>query len=378
MVARGLTFPTDFARLPDGRLLVTQKDGLVRVVKDGRVLAQPFLDLRARAATKAYQGIMAIEAAPDFQQSGLVYVLYVQRAAEPKGELPATTERLISVVAKGDEAVPDSERVILGAGGRGTPCPAPPGDTDCLPADGDHDGGDIEFARDGSMFVTTGDGDGADTDIRTSLRAQNIDTLAGKVLHLTREGKGIASNPFWNGDGTTNRSKVWAYGLRNPFRFTLRGGVDAPYVGDVGFNTYEEIDAVRRGANLGWPCYEGPRRAPEFAAFPVCKSLYRSGSTAVQRPSFSMGRKVARSMTGGVFYTGDRFPITYRGAYFFGDWELSTLRTLRFDESGMAVGRSTLFGRPAAGPVKFLVHDGDLYYLALNAGEVRRVRYTGN
>ena len=87
VVARGLTFPTDFARLPDGRLLVTEKDGLVRVVEDGRVLARPFLDLRARAATKSFEGIIAIEAAPDFQQSGLVYVLYVERAAEPKGEL---------------------------------------------------------------------------------------------------------------------------------------------------------------------------------------------------------------------------------------------------------------------------------------------------
>jgi glucose/arabinose dehydrogenase len=288
--------------------------------------------------------------------------------------------RLIRVRAQGDRAVPGSEKVILGAAGGPSSCTSLPPTADCLPSDVDHDGGDIEFARDGTIFVSTGDGGGDDEHVeQTAVRAQNIDSLAGKVLHVSRDGKGLPSNPFWNGDASANRSKVWAYGVRNPFRLTLRPGSGVPYLGDVGSMVHEEIDAAVRGANLGWPCYEGHGRHGLYAGLQVCKALFARGPTAVRVPVVSFPRKVSDSITGGVFYTGRRFPDQYRDAYFFGDWAVSKLRVLRIDPAGSAVGRWVDFAERAAGPVKLAMGpDGSLYYLALNSGQIRRISYTGS
>jgi len=378
VVVRGLRLPTDFTVLSDGRMLIAQKDGLVRIVRDGKVLSRPFLDLRARVATERFRGIVGIEAAPDLEASGHVYVLYVQRVppAGESGELQPATARLIRVTAQGDAAARGSERVILGAAGGAHSCADLPVTADCLTADVDHVGAGIEFASDGTLFVSTGDGGGKDDQIEpTAVRAQDVNALGGKVLHITPDGRGVMTNPFWNGDPEANRSKVWATGLRNPFRITLRGVSQTPYVGDVGSKSYEEIDAVPRGANLGWPCYEGTVRHEPYVDTPVCKHLYGRGSAAVREPSLAMGRDEARSVTGGVFYSGDRFPSAYRGAYIFGDWELSTLHVVRLDDTGKPLDRPAPFAEPTAGPVKLVIAAGDLYYLALNAGEVRRIRY---
>lgn len=378
VLVRGLAFPTDYALLSDGRILVAQKDGLVRVVQAGRVLQRPFLDLRRRVAIESYRGVMAIQVDPRFEENGFVYVLYAQRSAPgepPRGRLSPTSMRLIRVVARGNAALRGSERVILGAAGHASSCSALPPTADCLPLDFDHGGGGIAFTQGGTMFVSTGDGGGVDHEIEPSaLLAQSVDSLSGKVLRITRDGTGVPSNPFWNGDASANRSKVWAYGLRNPFRLALRGEI--PYVGDVGSKDFEEIDAVPRRANLGWPCYEGHRRHTRYHGTPVCRALYAIGTSAVQWPSLALGRDVAASVTGGVFYAGSRFPAKYRGAYFFGDWERSWLRVVRFDADGKPLANPVLFAAPAAGPVKLAMGaNEDLYYLALNVGEIRRVRY---
>jgi glucose/arabinose dehydrogenase len=383
IVARGFTYPTDFAFLPGGRILVTEKNGLVRVVRNRHVLPRPFLDLRSRVATQFFRGVMAVQVDPDFEKNGYVYVLYVQRSGPGKATSPATVPRtsmrLIRVRAQGDRAVPGSEKVILGAAGGPSSCTSLPPTADCIPSDVDHDGGDIQFARDGTIYVSTGDGGGDDEHVeQTAVRAQNIDSLAGKVLHVRRDGKGLPSNPFWNGDASANRSKVWAYGVRNPFRLTLRPGSGVPYLGDVGSMVHEEIDAAVRGANLGWPCYEGHGRHGLYAGLQACKALFARGPTAVRVPVVSFPRKVSDSITGGVFYTGRRFPDQYRDAYFFGDWALSKLRVLRIDPAGSAVGRWVDFAERAAGPVKLAMGpDGSLYYLALNSGQIRRISYTG-
>src|SRR5581483_6455600 len=99
------------------------------------------------------------------------------------------------------------------------------------------------------LFVGTGDGAPID-DFDDAWRAQDLDSLGGKILHVSTSGEGLPSNPFWNGDPAANRSRVWAYGLRNPFRLTLHPGDGLPFVGDVGENATEEIDAVTAGATL--------------------------------------------------------------------------------------------------------------------------------
>jgi len=137
---------------------------------------------------------------------------------------------------------------------------------DCIPSDSaSHSVGNIRFAPDGTLFVTTGDGARFDDVDPDALRAQNLDSLAGKVMRITRLGQGVPSNPFWNGAAGANRSKVWAYGLRNPYRFNLRPGTGTPYLGDVGWASYEEINVASAGANLGWPCFEGSLRKAGYA-----------------------------------------------------------------------------------------------------------------
>jgi glucose/arabinose dehydrogenase len=122
--------------------------------------------------------------------------------------------------SEGERASASAEEVVLGADGCGSRSELPAG-SDCIPCDGDHCGGDLQFAPDGTLLVTTGDGwNGSSWFNRNPLRAQRLDSLAGKLLRVAPEGAGLRSNPFWTGDRGENRSKVWAYGLRNPFRFS--------------------------------------------------------------------------------------------------------------------------------------------------------------
>ncbi len=375
VVAGGLTFPTDFAFLPDGRLLVAEKHGIVRIFENGRALTRPFVDLSSRVDTDGYRGLLAVQVDPEFVTNHYVYLLYVRKSTGSAGA--PTTVRLARVTAAGDFARPGSEQTLLGAAGKGSCLDLPRG-SDCIPSDRDHDGGDVVFAQDGTLFVSTGDGGGRDDLIEpTALGAQDVDYLGGKILHITREGKGVSSNPFWNGDEDANRSKVWAYGLRNPFRFTLRPGSGVPYVGDVGAGMWEEIDVATRGANLGWPCYEGRTRYWRYGRTSECRALYAKGPAAIRMPALAYRHGTptgGQSVTGGVFYTGTNAPERYRGGYVYGDWEVGWLRILRFDRTGRVVGSPERFATDAQGPVSIQNGpDGALYFLAINASELRRI-----
>lgn len=356
VVASGFERPTSFALLPGGRVLVAEKRGLVWSVEDSVISRPARFDLRSRVADYGYRGLLAIE--PDPTDPEGLYVLYVQghRATQ------SPTSVRVSRLEPGGR-----ERVVLGRAGRRS-CTELPRGADCIPCDRDHCGGDIEIAPDGSLFITTGEGwDGSAGFSPLPLRAQDLDSLGGKVLRVAPDGRGLRGNPFWNGNLRSNRSRVWAYGLRNPFRLTLSSS-GIPYLGDVGWNDWEEIDAVARGANLGWPCFEGPDRPEEYAQHRVCRALYARGAAAVRKPLDAYRRG---SVTGGVFYAATAFPARYLGGYFYGDWSRSVLR--------FTDGRVELdFATNAGGPVQLEVGpDGSLYYLALNAGELRRISYRG-
>src|SRR5262249_42871675 len=129
---------------------------------------------------------------------------------------------------------------------------------DCIPSDEDsHSIGTVMFAADGTMFVGSGDGSNYSDVDRRALRSQNIHNLPRKIVHIDQAGEGLPSNPFFDAPcPSCTRSKVYDYGLRNPFRFPLHPVTGDPYIGDVGWNTWEEIN-TGKGANFGWPCYEG-------------------------------------------------------------------------------------------------------------------------
>jgi glucose/arabinose dehydrogenase len=370
VAASGLNLPTSFAELPDGRFLIAEKDGLVRVVDDGRVLARPFLDLRPVVDSTGIRGLVAVEASPDFDRTGFVYLLYARQLGPGRRTLLLTR-----VTARGDQASRASEKVILGADPEACASARPP--RDCLPLEGDHQGGELEFLDDGTMLVSLGDGGGEERGAPpNAFRAQDLDSLSGKLLRVTLDGEGVPANPFWDGNPRSNRSRVWAYGLRNPFRMALRPGTAVPVVGELGLNGVDELLVGARGANYGWPCYEGRERVEGYRDHRICADLYARGADAVAPPLLAYP---SASVTGGVFYTGTRYPPPYRGAYFYGDWAKSWLRYLpagAFSPPGAPAPRG--FATNAGGPVQIeLGSDGNVLYLALNAGELRRIVYAG-
>ncbi|MBN8226600.1 PQQ-dependent sugar dehydrogenase [Corallococcus macrosporus] len=376
-VVTGLQYPTTFANLPDGSLLIAEKEGVVRRFKDGVLQPVPFIDIRGRVNSHHDRGLLGLAVDPAFATNGFVYLLYTYDDDDTDDAGPKTA-RLARYTAVGDMASPTSELVLLGTA-VGASCNDLPLGADCIPSDSaSHSVGTVRFAPDGTLFVTTGDAASFDAVDDDALRAQSLDSLAGKVLHITRTGAGVGSNPFWNGDAGANRSKVWALGLRNPYRFSLRPGTSMPYLGDVGWNTYEEINVAAPGANLGWPCYEGNFRQRGYESKSVCQALYARGPGAVRPPLYVWDHGVGQTATGGGFYTGMAYPEAWRGAYFFGDYSQQWIRTLRVDANDQLVPDSvTVFATGVGGLVELgFGPDSNLFFVDVVAGELRRIRYT--
>jgi glucose/arabinose dehydrogenase len=375
VVAEDLDVPTDFAFLPDGRVLVAERSGLVRIFDEGKPAARPLLDIRDRVNDALWRGLIGLAVDPDFERNGFVYVLYTaRRKGTSHDDAEPTHVLLVRHTVRDDRA--QDERVLLGADGEAVgSCAELPVDADCLPSEHDHIGGDIVFAGDGTMLVGTGDGGGEERVEETAFTAQDVDALGGKILRIDREGRGLASNPFYDGDSEANRSKVWALGLRNPFRLTLTTS-GTPVVGEVGWLDADEVNVVPAGANLGWPCYEGVEQTPEYQSTVRCQELYAAGGELLQ-PVIVIEFSGGSSVTGGAFLSSVEYPEEYRG-YVYGDWANSWLRVADLDPAtGELVGGERDLAEDAGGPVAAAVGpDGRLYYLALNYAALYRIDYS--
>lgn len=392
-IVGSLQLPTSFAVAPDGRIFITEKSGRVRVVDDGELQAEPFIDLSTEVNDAADRGLMGVTVHPNWPAQPYVYLAYTYDPPEARG-YPASGARVARVLrlrASADNLnvhQPGSGVVILGTNStfanignpeKGDELPFSCLDEngmfvqDCLPAEGTaHTVDFLKFAGDGSLFVSLGDGI---VNSKGNWRAQDVNSLAGKILRINpMTGAGYANNPFYDGDLSANRAKVYALGLRNPFRFTF-DAAGRLYVGEVGNNTWEEINRGAPGANFGWPCYEGEERMTEWA---ICDSLF-SGAAEVTHglyvyPHSAMPPRGAA--IGGDFYTGKLYPAIYRGAYFFTDFNGGVITAMLFD----AAGDYTLqdFATSAPGPVQISMGpDGNLWMLYIATGELVRLRYQG-
>ncbi len=376
IVGYNLNLPTGFAFLPGGRILVTEQRGRVRLIKNGVLQATPLIDLQNRINNYGDHGLLGMAIDPNFATNGFLYLLYTYENDAAHYSAPKTA-RLARYTVVGDSAAPASETVILGTT-VGTTCNAFPAGTDCIATDSDsHSVGSLRFAADGTLFVSTGDGASYNDVDDNALRSQDLTSLSGKLLHITTTGLGVATNPFWTGDAHANRSKVWAYGFRNPFRFQLRPGSDTPYIGDVGWGLTEELNVGEKGANYGWPCYEGSIPQGGYAPKPVCQALYDKGADAVRTALAMYNHEgFGAAIVGGLFYTGTSYPTQYRGAYFYADYAQSVIRTLTVDTNNTLTSAPTIFASNADGPVDFAIGpDGDLYYISISTGELRRIVY---
>ena len=378
VVAGGLNSPTALAFLPDGRILIAQKSGTVVVYKNGAVLPTPFVDIRARVNDYWDHGLLGIAADPNFAANGYVYLLYTYEDSAAQYNSTKTAQ-LIRVTASGDAAMASSAIVLLGKT-VGSSCNAFPSGTDCLPSDSpSHSIGSVKFAADGSLFVSVGDAASFTVVDDDALRAQNLDLLAGKVLHVATDGSGRSDNPFWTGNAGDNRSKVWAYGLRNPLRLNLQPSSGVPYLGDVGWDNWEEINVATKGANLGWPCFEGNDRQAGYEPKATCQALYNRGAAAVKPPLVVWGHNGSSAASiGGTFYTGTAFPAEYQGALFYADYGRNVISYVKVDANHNLVGAPIDFATGAGGPVDLeMGPDGNLYYVSIGTAQLRRFRSVG-
>jgi len=319
------------------------------------------------------RGMWSVAFHPDFADNGFVDLSFTFENGGDTSDPSPKTSRVVRVradPANPDVALAGSATVILGTIGT-PPCSAYPKGADCIPADGgSHTLGMIRFAPDGKMLVGIGDGSDGDP---LSLRAQDIDDWPGKILRLNDDGTAPGDNPF--DDGTDSvRFKVWMYGVRNPFRFSMHPGTDVLLFGDVGWNTWEELNRGLPRAKLGWPCYEGNNVQSSFGGFAVCQALTPA---SVTMPMLAYNRSVGAALIGGAFYDSAAYPEAYRGNYFFADYVGNWIRRAVFDAAGNPVA-FPYFATDISNPVTLeLGPDGNLYYISFSTGQVRRIRYNG-
>ena len=387
VVVGDLKFPTSFAFARDGRIFFAEKSGRVRVYQDGALLPEPFIDISGEVNDAGTRGLMSIALHPNFPSTPYVYLAYVYESAEAKS-FPAggaRTSRLLRLSANPDNTnvvQPGSGVILLGKNSTlehiGNPnetdappftCFKPEGGhvQDCLPLEsGAHSIGFMRFGRDGALYVSNGDGT---VNSGANWRAQDIDSLGGKILRINPiTGEGYASNPFFDGDPNSNRSKVYAYGLRNPFRFTLHPSTGELWIGEVGNDLWEEINRGGAGSNFGWPCYEGPDQA---SGEPICQQLFANGSPVTFATHAYLHEEGLGAAIGGDFYTGGSYPAAYQNAYFYADFNAGLILYLPHGNRSVP----ELFAASVRGPVQITRGpDGNLYVLSITNGLLSRIR----
>ena len=333
LVANGLSTPTAFAFAPDGRIFVAQQGGQLRVIKNGTLLATPFLTVTVSSSGE--RGLLGVTFDPDFATNQFVYVYYTATT-------PAIHNRVSRFTASGDVAVAGSETILL--------------ELNNLSTATNHNGGAMHFGPDGKLYIAVGEN-------ANGSNSQTLGNLLGKILRLNKDGSIPTDNPFFSTATGVNRA-IWALGLRNPFTFSFQPGTSRMFINDVGQNTWEEVNDGIAGSNYGWPTTEGPTTDSRFRS-PI--HWYGHGSTAT----------TGCAITGGAFYNPatPRFPPEYAGTYFFADYCTGWIR--RINPASPAT--STAFATGISAPVDLAVtDDGSLYYLARDAGAVFRVEYTAN
>lgn len=370
----GLNLPTSFITLDQHRVLVTEKDGLVRLVVDGQLISTPVLDVSASVANYWDQGLIGITKDPDFEHNGWFYLAYSLKLTDEEAALSQfgeTAQQVARFTLDGQVADPASKHVVVGSV-RGPQCWDHIETADCMPLlGGSHTIDDLMFDPTGALLISVGDGVMGDfgIDMTQGVRAQNPKVLAGKILRVDpATGRGLPDNPMFEADHPeSNQSRVLAMGLRNPFRMTLHG--EDLYVGDVGFMDTEEINKVVPGGNYGWPCIEGTANRGD-AAGPVCAGL-QDGSVTTQAPWFSYPHGMTASVTAGAFLDSPGFPDEFESTYLFGDFARSQIFTL-------SQGQQKVFayGDVAGMPVKFGAGpDNWLWYVSVATGDLRRISY---
>ena len=246
---------------------------------------------------------------------------------------------------------------------------------------GSHGPGTLRVDKDNTLYVGFGDASSFDAVDPQALRALDSSDPHGKILHINGDGSGVGSNANYNASAPNSwSSRVFAMGFRNPFRFSIDHSkvTTQLYVGDVGWNTWEEINVVQNGKSYGWPCFEGLGHTQGYQDLSACQSYYSSSATPLA-PLWTYNHSGQGSaVVGGIFYSGTSYPANYQNSFFFGDYARNCLYTIATD--GNTISRapeSNCFSSNSGGPVEILPGpNGDLYYADINTGTVWQLQYT--
>ncbi|TDV50946.1 PQQ-dependent sugar dehydrogenase [Actinophytocola oryzae] len=427
-VISGLTSPTNAVFAPDGRVFVSEKSGLVKTFDSiADTTATVTADLRTQTQDYWDRGLLGMTLDPQYPTRPYLYVLYTYDAV-PGGTAPrwgdtcptppgatdngcVVTGRLSRLTVDANGVATGGEQVLL---------------TDWCQQYPSHSVGTVTFGPDGALYVGGGDGasfnfadwgqrgnpcadppGAAGTNLSPptarggALRSQSVRRPTGEPVSLNGAiarinpdtGAPMPGSPF-AGNPNTNAKRIVAYGFRNEFRFAFRPGTGELWAGDVGWDTWEEINRIPDATdavaeNFGWPCYEGAARQPGYdgANLDVCESLYGTGQTAPYY-TYNHGASVASgdgcptggsSVSGIAFETTSDYPASYDGALFFSDSSRGCIWAMRRGANGQPDPTNiTPFVTGVNVPVQVLTGPGgDLFYVALGAGQLRRVSYTG-
>jgi glucose/arabinose dehydrogenase len=323
--------PTAMAFAPDGRLFVCLQGGQLRVIKNGALLATPFVSLTVDSTGE--RGLLGIAFDPNFSANQFIYLYYTVSTAP-------IHNRISRFTANGDVAAAGSEMPVL--------------DLENLSSATNHNGGAIHFGPDGKLYVGVGENANA-------ANAQTLSNRLGKLLRINTDGSLPSDNPFFSTATGANRA-IWALGLRNPYTFAFQPGSGRMFINDVGQNAWEEINDGIAGSNYGWNICEGACATP---------------NANLRNPLFQYGHggdvnTTGCAIVGGAFYNPpvNQFPASYLGKYFFADLCSGWIRIMdpsNNTASAFATGLST--------PVDLQVGpDGSLYYLTRgNGGQVWKI-----
>ncbi len=417
-VVAGLVEPTAFefapGLTPGGKQLtfIAEKRGTVKVASDGVAVDGFFIDISDDVNNTRDRGMIGLAVHPEFYTGKpYIYLSYTYDPPEAaagngdagrdgKGNRPSRMIRVTADAATGyTKVLAGSQVILLGTNSNWANTSRPDlnstGDftvpssgvdptganggwiQDFLASDSEsHSIGDVSFGADGALYVTNGDGTSySDVDPRAA-RVMDVRNLSGKMLRLDPlTGKGLADNPFFDGNADSNASKVLNLGLRNPFRFTFNPITGDPVIGDVGWSTWEEVN-VGRGKNFGWPFFEGGNgvstRSP-YQNLASAQAFYAAG-TEVTASAYAYLHDAQNAIVVGDFYTGPAPAL--QGGLFTSDASRGSVDVLFFDPTGKNVVNTQRFATNQFGLVQLDAGpDGSMYYVNLVTGTLGRWRF---
>ncbi|MGQ0697072.1 MAG: PQQ-dependent sugar dehydrogenase [Panacagrimonas sp.] len=334
----------------DAHLFVVERDGVVRRFANapGTATAEVFLDIRARVKQGGFEeGLLGLAFHPQYASNGFFYVYYSPASGVRRTVLSRFRRSSVNP-GIGDAA---SEQILLSI--------PQPFDT--------HKAGCMQFGPDGKLYLSSGDGGSAGD---PNDNGQNLGTLLGKLLRINDDGSIPADNPFVGVPGA--RGEIWAYGLRNPWRFSMDASTGRIWLGDVGQDEREEVNLIRRGGNYGWRIFEGNVPFMNPAGRPL--SDFDAPTFSYPHSSSNPQDVTGFSITGGYVYRGGAIPAL-AGKYLFADFVAGRVWALGQND-GVVTGVTSVgdvsqpasFGSDNAGNLYIVGLDGPIYSLVADGG----------